>query len=302
MSINKIGASLLIVGLIIGVATGYGITYTVYRPQISQLESNISQKDTQITQLQADLTEAQNNITTLQGDLSSLQGDVTSLLGQINALNSTVLSLQTQLEEAQAEIMPGRVPILHVGDWWTMETLVDGTTYTLTTNVVGEDTEHYIMFSSYDPPFQGQINSTDWIDKSTFNPVRMWGHGNYTYDTTIIPYTSNMTTLYTYEGGVPYPMIVGKELNLTETITYNMTMMGTTYTYLMNYSLTVNVEAIENVVVPAGTFTCFRMEMRNATSGDPFYTVWYSDEVKYYVKYVDYSTTPETTYELTDYV
>lgn len=227
--------------------------------------------------------------------ISQLQSDVTSLQGQIDTLNSALL-------DTQKELMPGRVPILHVGDWWIMEAVVDGTTYTTTSNVTGEGAGYYITFSSFDPPFQGRINSTDWIDKSTtISPIRMWGHGNSTYDTTTLPYTFNITTFYTYEGGVIYPLIVGKELNMTENMTYSMTMMGNTTTYLMNSSYAVKVETIENVTVPAGTFTCFRINMRNATSGDVFFTVWYSDEIKSYVKYIDYSTTPETTSELKAY-
>jgi len=45
-----------------------------------------------------------------------------------------------------------------------------------------------------------------------------------------------------------------------------------TSTYLMNYSFIYKVETIENVTVSAGTFTCYKCVMLNATTGDPFYT------------------------------
>jgi hypothetical protein len=289
MSITNIGASLLIVGLIVGSISGYGLSYVVDQPQISQL--------------QFDLTEAQTNITSLQEDITSLQGNITSLVGQRNALNATVLPLQTQLAEAQAEIIPGRVPILHVGDWWTMKIVHNGTTYTLTTNVTEDDQLHYILYSSYDPPYQGLMNSTDRVDKSTLNPVEVRPGGSSGGGETLpLEDVNFMTILSTYEGGVLYPLIVGKELKLTEIMTYNMTTKGKTWTYSMNHSLTVNVKAIENVTVSATTVECFRIDMRNQLSGDLVYTAWYTDDAKNYVKYIDYTTTPETTYELLRYV
>ena len=308
MAINKIRAILLVVGLLIGAVSGYAIGFTIYQPQISQLESDISAKDAQSLQLQSDLSDAQNNITSLQGQINTLnstllntQTELEEAIANITLLRSDISSLETQLEETQAELMPGRVPILHVGDYWIMEAVYDTTTYTMTQSIIGEGVDYYLVYIEYDPPSEGMINSTQWVDKSTSNPVRMQGHGNYTYDTTTIPYTYNITFLYTYQAGVPYPLIVGKELNMTETMIYNMTMDSTTHTYIMNSSYTYKIEAVEDVTVPAGTFTCFRMNMYNETSGDLMYTAWYSDEVKSYVKYIDYSTTPETTYELKDY-
>lgn len=294
MSITRIGAMLLVVGLAVGVVSGFGIGFTFYQPQMSQLESDLSTTE-------SELTEAQNNITSMQGNITSLQGNITCMQGNITSLQANVSSLETQLEETQAKLMPGRVPILHVGDWWTMEFVYNETAYNMTEEVTGEDVDCYRMYMAFSSPYQGQINRTYCTDKSTLSPVRMQGHANYTYDTTTVPYTYNATILQTYQGGVLFPFIVGKKLNMSEMMTYNMTMSGSNYTYIMNSSYTVEVEAIENVTVPAGTFTCFKIVMRNATTGDLFYATWFSDEAKYYVKYVDYSTTPATTFELKDY-
>jgi len=298
MSITKIGVTLLIVGLVVGVVAGYGTGFILYQQQISQLESDISTLQSSMTALNSTLQNVQADLSSTQTALSEAQADVTSLQTQL-------ADTQALLAEAQAELIPGRLPILHVEDWWIMEFVSNETTYTMTQNVTGEDPNYYIVYSEYDPPFQGMYNETDWIDKSTIDPVRMQGQGEYTYDNTTIPYTYNITFSYIYQGGVLFPLIVGKELNQTETYTVTSTMIidGTPYTHEDNYTYTytLEVEAIENVTVPAGTFTCFKIDMWNATSGDLIYTMWYSDEAKTWVKYIDYTTTPETTYELKDY-
>ena len=294
MPITKIGVILLVVGLIGGGVAGYGAGFTIYQSRISQLESDISAKESQISQLQ-------NSITSLQGQLNTLNSTLLSVQAQLAEAVANVTLLRTQLEEAQAELMPGRVPILHVGDWWIMEFVFNETTYILTQNITGEGPDYYVIYEEYNPPYQGTSNMTYRVDKST--TYQIWGQGQseYTYDNTTIPYTYNITFFYTYYGGVPFPMIVGKEFNMTEIMTYTMIMDNTTYTYEYNTSYVFEVETIESVTVPAGTFTCFKVNMWNATSGDLMYTMWYSDEAKTSVKYIDYTTTPEMRYELKDY-
>jgi|GEM_PF-2988987 len=298
MPITKIGVALLIVGLVVGVVAGYGTGFIVYQQQISQLESDISALQASITALNATL---QN----VQAELSSTQTALSEALANVTSLQTQLTDTQALLAEAQAELIPGRLPILHVGDWWIMEFVSNETTYTMTQNVTGEGIDYYIMYSEYDPPLMGEINGTQWIDKSTTNPVTMQGQGEYTYENTTIPYTYNGTIFYTYKGGVLFPLIVGKELNQTETytMTYTMIIDDTPYTneYNSTNTYTFKVEAIENVTVPAGTFTCFKVNYWNATSGALLYTMWYSDEAKTWVKYIDYTTTPETIAELKDY-
>ncbi|MCK5593166.1 hypothetical protein KAI31_03610 [Candidatus Bathyarchaeota archaeon] len=294
MPITKIGVILLVVGLIGGGVAGYGAGFTIYQSRISQLESDISAKESQISQLQ-------NSITSLQGQLNTLNSTLLSVQAQLAEAVANVTLLRTQLEEAQAELMPGRVPILHVGDWWIMEFVFNETTYTFTQNITGEGPDYYVMYEEYNPPYQGTSNMTYRVDKSTTYQILGQGQSEYTYDNTTIPYTYNVTYFYTYYGGVPFPMIVGKEFNMTEIMTYTMIMDNTTYTYEYNTSYVFEVETIESVTVPAGTFTCFKVNMWNATSGALLYTMWYSDEAKTSVKYIDYTTTPESTAELKDY-
>ena len=298
MSITKIGVTLLIVGLVVGVVAGYGTGFILYQQQISQLESDVSA-------LQASIMALNSTLQNVQAELSSTQTALSEALANVTSLQTQLADTQALLAEAQAELIPGRLPILHVGDWWIMESVFNETTYTVTQNVTGEGPDYYIMYSEYDPPLMGEINGTQWIDKSTMNPVTMQGTGEYTYENTTIPYTYDGTIFYTYKGGVLFPLIVGKELNQTETYTMTSTMIidDTPYTNEYNYTSTyaVKVEAVENVTVPAGTFTCFKANMWNATSGDLMYTMWYSDEAKSWVKYIDYTTTPEMILELKDY-
>lgn len=301
MSVTKIGATLLVVGLIVGVIAGYGTGYLVYQPRISQLESDISARDSQISQLQADLSTAQNTITSIQAQLSTLNSTLLSVQAQLAEAVANLTTLQTQLEEAQSELMSGRVPTLHVGDWWTMKFVSNETTYVLTENVTGEGPDYYVMYEEYVPPYQGRHNMTYRIDKATTNPMSGEGQAEYTYDNTTITYTYNLTFFYTYEGGVPFPMIAGKKYNATEIMTVKSIIYNTTYTYEYNTSYTYEIEKIENVTVPAGTFACFKINMWNATSGDIIYIAWYSDEAKTWVKYTDFTTTPEVTTELRDY-
>ena len=280
MSITKSGAILLIVGLIVGAIAGYGTSFIVYK-------SDVSAKDSQISQLQTQLNTLNSTLLDVQAQLAEAVTNITLL--------------RTQLEEAQGELMPGRVPILHVGDWWIMELVANGTTHTVTSNVTGEGPDYYVTYEEYNPPYQGRHNMTYHVDKSTTNPTWGQGQSEYTYDNTTITYTYNITFFYTYYGGAPFPLIVGKELNMSESMTYKTIIHDTTYTYEYDMSVIYKVEKIENVTVPAGTFTCFKIDMRNATSGDLVYTAWYSDEVKTWVKYIDYTTTPEATVELKDY-
>ncbi len=309
MPITKVGVILLIVGLVVGVVAGYGTGFMIYQPQISQLDSDISTLRSNITALNSTLQNIQAQLSSTQTALNDALANATSLQTLLSEANANITALQTQLAdtqsllaEAQAELIPGRLPILHVGDWWIMEFVFNETPYTFTQNVTGEGPDYYVIYSTYEPPYMGRANETQWVDKSTIiSPVWIHGQSEYTYGNMTITYSYNITFFYTYYGGVPFPLIVGKEFNMTEIMTYKMTMDDTTYTYEYNMTYTYKVEAIENVTVPAGTFTCFRVDMWNATTGALIYTTWYSDEAKTWVKYIDYTTTPETTYELKDY-
>lgn len=295
LAVSRMEAVLLIVVLIVGVVAGFGGGFLVYQGRISDLESDLSTAE-------SDLAEAQDDITSLQGRINTLNSSLLSTLAELADALANSASLQTQLEECQAELTPGRVPVLHVGDWWIMEIVFNATTYTLTQNVTGEGPDYYIVYSEYDPPYQGRCNSTDWIDKSMpISPVRSEGHSEYAYNNTTIIYAYNITFYRIYYGGVPFPLIVGKELNMTESMNYTSKYDTTTYTYEYNMSFVFEVDTIENVTVPAGTFTCFKVNLWNATTLDHVYTMWYSDEAKTWVRYIDYTTTPETTAELKDY-
>ena len=72
MSITKTSKILLVVGLVVGVVAGYCVGFFVYQPQISQLESNLSEVQDITASLEADLTESRDAITLLETQLSEL--------------------------------------------------------------------------------------------------------------------------------------------------------------------------------------------------------------------------------------
>jgi len=72
MSITKTSKILLVVGLVVGVFAGYCVGFFVYQPQISQLESNLSEVQDITASLEADLTESRDAITLLETQLSEL--------------------------------------------------------------------------------------------------------------------------------------------------------------------------------------------------------------------------------------
>ena len=62
----------LFVALVIGIAAGYGVGFIVYQPQISQLQSNLSEAQDSVASLETDLTEAQDTIVSLETQLDEL--------------------------------------------------------------------------------------------------------------------------------------------------------------------------------------------------------------------------------------
>jgi chromosome segregation ATPase len=87
---------MILVGLVIGVIVGYSIGYVMCRPQISQLQSTLS--DTQ-----SDLSASQSEVQSLQGQLADAQINITSLETQLSQLQATMTSLENQLETNEIE-------------------------------------------------------------------------------------------------------------------------------------------------------------------------------------------------------
>ncbi len=88
--------TLLVAGLIVGFITGFGISFFMSQPQITQLQSTLS--DTQ-----SDLSASQSEVQSLQSQLADAQTDVASLETQLVASQATVTSLEEQLAAKEAD-------------------------------------------------------------------------------------------------------------------------------------------------------------------------------------------------------
>jgi len=113
MALTKIAAVLLVVGLVVGVVAGYGLSFTTYQPQVSQLQSDLSEARSDLTKAQSDLsttlskltateanlTKAQATITSLDSKLKELEANYTALSSEHNKFKSNVTSLSNSLKK-----------------------------------------------------------------------------------------------------------------------------------------------------------------------------------------------------------
>lgn len=157
----------------------------------------------------------------------------------------------------------GALPILRVGDTWTMKASNLGVEYTIVDTVTGKQVYNgincYIVTRQIST--KGASTTMDiigptifMVDKTTLDIVgrEIPTSRNGIIDTVI----GNATYNYSIK---PYPLNVGK----TWTVTDNMTVLGgsagqnqtTTQTYIYTYK----VEAVESITVPAGTFQCLKI-------------------------------------------
>ncbi len=183
----------------------------------------------------------------------------------------------------------GKLPTLNVGDRWVSRVMSEGIEYTTTWEVVGEDVTDgkncYVMEGSFEPPAMGIISSASVkYDKATMRPVRMQMSAEfegYVYVTAVGYSYSPDETLY--------PLEVGKELEIIETVTTTTTVMGETQTETETNTYTFKVEGIEQITVPAGTFKCFKI-VKYDEGGSALETEWHSDTTKWTVKMIDHET------------
>lgn len=182
-------------------------------------------------------------------------------------------------------------PIWHVGDEWVYQVTGDDT-YTFHHEVIAEETidneDCYVIEVSYTPPYLedwgGILTSENgWVGKETGLPIKKQLSGEYGG----APFTATLT--YTYHSGTDmWPLKVGKEVTLNATIIMTSTLYDSPVSG--TETGTVKVEKIEDITVPAGTFTCFKVV--HYEDGYIMQTSWYSDSAKYWVKRI-YSETGE---------
>ena len=90
---ERSAASFLVVGLVMGVVAGYGVGFVTYQPQISQLESDLSETLSRVELLQGQLIEANDNITSLETQVTELEASYESLSAEYEEFKSEIRDL-----------------------------------------------------------------------------------------------------------------------------------------------------------------------------------------------------------------
>ncbi len=181
------------------------------------------------------------------------------------------------------------LPILEIGDKWAIKGPSEGTDYTMTLEVTNEDVidgkDCYVITSIIDPPMMGSIDeATLCFDKETLQTLASYTSSKYLGKI----FEQIKSYIYTYSS-FPYPLSVGKRWTITETEStssiwgedFDSEIEANVYTY--------EVESIEEITVPAGTFECFKVVKYDDTDSI-METSWKSPLVKSDVKQLEQDT------------
>ena len=202
-------------------------------------------------------------------------------------LAATSLLLPACQEEKEAP--EGQLPTYQAGDKWVWSYVMDEKTYTITEEVIGEETvegrDCYVLDMSFDPV----ISHTQDNVVSTVTSMKYWGDkatGLYgvkhetsgTYNGTAF----TMTTTYSYNLWTSlFPLELGKEVEMEKTTTQFMN--GSQVQDPIVTTEKYEVDSKVDITVTAGTFSCWKMIMYDSAR-DVTTTMWYSDKVKSIVK------------------
>ena len=195
---------------------------------------------------------------------------------------------------------PALTPTWAEGDTWVWTVTYKDQTNTRTETVTGEEavdaTQCYTVEATLDPSsvrvsgaYTVTIASASrWINKNTLDPVK---------EVTRItaPMTTTTTATYVFDyPGARWPL----QVQAPQQWSYERTLKTAISTTIVER--TVVVEAEEEVTVPAGTFTCFKMVTYEDDTVAK--TEWYSVDVKNVVKVIDSLTyDADETCELASY-
>jgi hypothetical protein len=184
----------------------------------------------------------------------------------------------------------GALPVLHAGDTWAAWVSAGEVESTMTLVVTGDvvinGKDCYVVEATAEPPYLGIISAmTAAIEKATSLPVAVQSSGQFLG----LPY--EVVAEYEYEiGGDPlFPLRVGSENEVMETLTSTATIMGETSVETETKTYTRMIEGVEELTVPAGTFECFRIVERYE-DGTVKNIQWYSDAVKWTVHEEDHES------------
>ncbi len=198
-----------------------------------------------------------------------------------------------QGEEGEEEKAPeGQLPVYQVGDKWVWSYVMDGTDYTLTEEITGEETvegrDCYVLDMLFDPIISSThddvVYTTTgmkyWMDKDTaLMGVKMetsfTGNGR--------TYTSS--EIYSYDPWVNlFPLEIGKEAEseLTTTQYAGGSQTGDPVVVTEKYKI----DSREDITIAAGTFNCWKIIIYDG-AGSVTLIMWYSDQIKSAVKMTD---------------
>ena len=194
--------------------------------------------------------------------------------------------------QGEKGVPEGQLPTYQVGEQWVWSYVMGETTYTLTEEVIREETvegrDCYVLDMLFDPAMGYIYDDTVytvtsmeyWGDKATgLYGVKM--ETSITGDGTV--FTSAET--YSYNNWTSlFPLEVGKEVEMEKTTTQysDGSQVGDPTVTTEKY----RIDSKENVTVTAGTFNCWKIIMYDG-AGSVTHTMWYSDQIKSVVKTTD---------------
>jgi len=173
---------------------------------------------------------------------------------------------------------------LNIGDQWTLSVTVDThfslyptITTQVTATMAGEtsDSNGYILeLTSNDAKFNGTFEGTMTMDKKTMLPIEMVSSGKYLG---VFPYDTQVNYSHNILEGERFPLVVGNEYKVQETVAITGTGYPETYT---NEIYCYKVEGIESKVVQGKTYRCFKVVKYQQDGVTEIGTSWVADKVK----------------------
>lgn len=103
MAVTRIAAVLLVVGLVVGTGTGYGIGFMSYQSEISRLHTNLSTAEseidsleTQVSSLKSERSDLEVQVSNLVLEVSDLRSDLENTLGTVTTLKTIISAMINQ--------------------------------------------------------------------------------------------------------------------------------------------------------------------------------------------------------------
>ncbi|MDY6911842.1 MAG: hypothetical protein SVM79_05760 [Chloroflexota bacterium] len=178
---------------------------------------------------------------------------------------------------------------MKIGDQWVAQFVSEGTTYTVTSEVTGEDVAGedavYVVKRSVLPSTSGITDMSLELSKATLRPLAMEMSGEY------MDQPLSVMIDYSYAPSIsPYPLKVGESWELAETAVMTADLAGETQEDTSVSDYRYEVMGTEEIEVPAGSFSCFEIATFDE-SGTLLRTAWVSGLVKFRdVKAIDHQS------------